>query len=121
MASQVTAKGTGVGSPGYERPGIQHDNPVEPLGKQQDLHDDGDGESISFKSMHVTPVKLAKTSDTRKSKHTKPFTGWTCCDCKQTNDAALSPERCPVCSHRRCSACYEIPMQIARNGVGRLL
>ena len=30
---------------------------------------------------------------------------WKCCNCQNINNAALSPERCITCGHRRCIAC----------------
>lgn len=30
---------------------------------------------------------------------------WTCCQCKGNNLIANAPERCPLCSHTRCSRC----------------
>ncbi|KAJ5723861.1 hypothetical protein N7488_001896 [Penicillium malachiteum] len=30
---------------------------------------------------------------------------WVCCDCGQLANECLSPERCAICNHRRCSQC----------------
>ncbi|KAJ5709157.1 hypothetical protein N7493_010491 [Penicillium malachiteum] len=30
---------------------------------------------------------------------------WVCCTCSQLANECLSPERCAICGHRRCSQC----------------
>jgi hypothetical protein len=41
---------------------------------------------------------------------TDPAPGsWVCCECRTTNNSALSPTRCPLDGHYKCTRCYVYP------------
>ena len=111
-SQEVMARVTCIDDLENECPNVRHDKALDDETRQRLLCGDGDDENIALGNMHVTRGKVANTCNFGHSRRQNPFIVWRCCQCGSPNAAACSPDRCPVCGHRRsscCPTCYDLP------------